>query len=196
LTPDHQNVSGTKISLIAPKGFEKAANFLGFQQTQSGATIIVMDIPGTFAETSKAVTKEGFLSQGVEVKTIEKIELNGLPAFFVTGEQNAHGNIYTKFVLVFGTANETILVNGASPNNLQEIAKEIKTAMLTCFYDGDKKINPFDAVDYELDVSSGKLIFAKSASHSLMYTTDGKLPTNSADKTTLIVAKSFSKTAI
>ena len=196
LTPDHQNINGTKISLIAPKGFEKAANFLGFQQTQSGATIMVLDIPGPFAETSKAITKEDFLSQGVEVKTIEKLELNGLPAFFVTGEQNAHGNIYTKFVLVFGTANETILINGASPNNLQEIAKEIKTAMLTCFYDADKKINPFDALDYELDVSPGKLIFAKSVSNSLAYTSDGNLPTKSTDKTTLVVAKSFSKTVI
>jgi len=196
LTPDHQNVSGTKISLIAPKGFIKAANFLGFQQTQSGSTIMVMDIPGPFAETSKAMTKEAFLSQGVEVKNIEKLTLNGLPAIFVTGEQNAYGNTYTKLVLVFGTSTETILINGASPNNLQEIAKEIKTAMLTCFYEADKKINPFDAVDFEIDVSAGKLIFAKAVSNSLTYTMDGNLPTKSEDKTSLIVGKSFSKTSV
>lgn len=196
LTSEHQNIIGTKISLIPPKGFLKASNFLGLQQTQSGSTIMILDIPGPFAEVSKGLTKAGFLSQGVEVKEIENLTLNNLPAILVTGEQNAYGNIYTKFVLCFGTDKETIMVNGASPNNLKEIAKEIKTSILTSFYEADKKINPFDVVDYEIDVSKSKLIFAKSMTNSLIFTADGIIPTKSADKTSLIVAKSYSKTSI
>ncbi|MDZ7935771.1 MAG: hypothetical protein U5M51_12585 [Emticicia sp.] len=193
LTPDHQDITGTKISLIPPKGFMKAANFLGLQQTQSGSTIMILDIPGPFAEVSKGLTKSGFLSQGVEVKDIENLTINNLPAILVTGEQNAYGNIYTKFVLCFGTDKETIMVNGASPNNLKKIAKEIKTAILTSFYEADREINPFDVVDFEIDVSKSKLIFAKSMSNSFIFTTDGVVPTKSIDKTSLIIAKSFSK---
>jgi len=196
LTIEHQNIIGTKISLIPPKGFVKADNFLGLQQTQSGSTIMVLDIPGPFSETSKGMTKEGFLSQGVEVKTIENLTLNNLPAILVTGEQNAHGNIYTKYVLCFGTNQETIMVNGASPNNLEEIAREIKTSILTSFYEKDKKINPFEVLDYEIDISKSKLIFAKSMSNSMTFNIDGLLPTKSADKTSLTIAKSFSKIAI
>jgi hypothetical protein len=196
LTTEHQNIIGTKISLIPPKGFVKADNFLGLQQTQSGSTIMVLDIPGPFSETSKALTKEGFLSQGVEVKSIENLTLNNLPAIFVTGEQNAYGNIYTKYVLCFGTDKETIMINGASPNNLNEISNEVKVSILSSFYEENKKINPFDVVDYEIDILKSKLIFAKSISNSLTWTTDGLLPTKSADKTSLTIAKSFSKTAI
>jgi hypothetical protein len=143
LTAKHITIEGTKISLVPPAGFIKAANFLGLQQNQSGATIMVLDIPGPFSETSKGMTKEGFLSQGVEVKKIENIMLNNMPAIFITGEQNAYGNIYTKYVLCFGTDKETILINGATPSNLKEIAKALKASMLTSVYEADKKNNSF-----------------------------------------------------
>ncbi|MDZ7877074.1 MAG: hypothetical protein U5L45_05365, partial [Saprospiraceae bacterium] len=196
LTSKHQNIVGTKISLIPPKGFLKSVNFLGLQQTQSGSTIMILDIPGPFIEVSKGLTKAGFLSQGVEVKDIENLIINNLPAILVTGEQNAYGNIYTKFVLCFGTDKETIMINGASPNNLKEIAKEIKTSILTSFYEADRKINPFDVVDYEIEVSKSNLFFANSMSNALTFTTDGLFPTKSVDKTSLTIAKSFSKTII
>jgi hypothetical protein len=196
LTAEHQNIAGTKISLIPPKGFVKADNFLGLQQTQSGSTIMVLDIPGPFSETSKGMTKEGFLSQGIEVKTIENLTLNNLPAILVTGQQNAYGNIYTKYVLCFGTDQETIVVNGASPNNLEEIAKEIKTSIITIFYKKDKKVNPFEFLDYKIDTSKSKLLFAKSMSNSIIFSVDGYMPTKSIDRTSLTIAKSFSKVTI
>ena len=192
LTAEHINIEGTKISLIPPNGFIKATNFSGLQQNQSGSTIMVLDIPGPFSETSKGLTKEGFSSQGVEVKEIKNLILNNLPAIFVTGEQNANGNAYTKYVLCFGTENETIMVNGAIPNNLKEIANEVKSSILTSFYEADKKINPFDVVGYSIDFTNSKLQFAKSVSNSLIFTTDGVVPTKSTDKTSLIIAKSFS----
>lgn len=196
LTAEHINIEGTKISLIPPDGFIKATNFLGLQQNQSGSTIMVLDIPGPFSETSKGLTKEGFLSQGVEVTEIENLTLNNLPAILVTGEQNAYGNIYTKYVLCFGTETETIMINCAIPNNLNEIANAVKNSILSSFYEVDKKINPFEIVDYSIDLTKSKLQFAKSASNSLIFTTDGIIPTKSTDKTSLIIAKSFSKTDI
>ncbi len=119
LTSGHINIMGTKISIIPPDGFIKAANFSGFQQTQTGSTIMVLDLPGPFSEVSKEITKEGFLSQGIEVTEIENMTLNNLPAILITGQQNAYGNIYIKYVLCFGSEKETIMINGASPRNLQ-----------------------------------------------------------------------------
>ena len=193
LTGEHINVSGTKVSLIPPRGFVKAPNFLGFQQTESGSTIMILDIPGPFSETSKGLTKEGLLSKGIEIKEIQKMTLNNLPAILAIGEQNAYGNVYTKYVMAFGSDKETILLNGACPKNLEEIGKLIKASILTAVYDADKKINPFETVDFELDVSKSKLRFAKSMSNSLIFTADGELPTKSEDKITLIATKSFTE---
>jgi hypothetical protein len=133
------------------------------------------------------------LSKGVEVKKIENLTINGLPAIFATGTQNAYGNIYTKYIFVFGTNNETIMINGVYPENLKKVGDEIKKSMLTVFYEADKKINPFEALDYTIDVSETKLKFGKSMSNSLIFSVDGQVPTASGDKTNLIVAKSFSQ---
>ena len=193
LTDEHQNIKGTKVSLIPPKGFTDGINFLGLQQTESGSSIMILDIPGPYSETSKGITKENMLSKGVEVKKIENLTINGLPAIFVTGTQNAYGNIYTKFIFVFGTDIETMMINGVYPENLKKVGDEIKKSMLTVFYEADKKINPFEALDYSIDVSETKLKFGKSMSNSLIFSVDGQVPTTSSDKTNLIVAKSFSQ---
>lgn len=193
LTDAYQNIKGTKVSLVPPDGFNGASNFQGFQQNESGATIMLLDIPGPYAMVSKGVTKETMLSKGVEVSSIENLTINGLPALFLTGTQNAYGNVYTKYILVFGSDFETIMINGAVPQNLQQIAQNVKKSILTVYYEAGKKVDPLDAIDFKLDVSKTKLKFAKSVSGSLIYTVDGELPTKSTDKTDLIAGKSFSK---
>src|SRR5690606_36252945 len=180
LTEEHQNIKGTKISLIPPKGFTDGLNFLGLQQTESGSSIMILDIPGPYSETSAGINKENLSSKGVELSKIENLTINGLPAIFVTGTQNAYGNIYTKFILVFGTDSETIMINGVYPENLKKVGDVIKKSMLTVFYEADKKINPFDALDYTLDVSETKLKFGKSMSNSLIFSVDGQVPTSSS----------------
>jgi hypothetical protein len=192
-TDEHQSIKGMKVSLVPPKGFTDGLNFLGLQQTESGSSIMVLDFPGPYAEISKGITKESLLSKGVEVNGIEDVTINGLPAVFVTGTQNAHGNVYTKYILVFGTENETVIINGVSPDNLKKVGNEIKKSMLTVFYEADKKINPFEFLDYTIDVSETKLKFGKSMLNSLFFTVDGQVPTASSDKTNLIVTKSFSQ---
>jgi len=195
-TAEHISVAGTKISLIPPQGFTKAIDFQGFQQESSGSSIMLLDLPGPFSETSKGFTKENFLSQGVQVQEIENLAINGLPAILVTGEQNAYGNEYIKFVLSFGTEKETIMINGAYPKNLKEIGKEIKSAILTAYYEPDKVISPFEIVDYSINTDEYGLKFTKSISSSLLFTVDGLIPGQSEDKTTFLVAKSFSKVPI
>jgi hypothetical protein len=191
LTNEHQNIKGTKVSLIPPKGFINGLNFFGIQQSESGSSIMVLNVPAPYNESSSGITKENLLSKGVEVKEIENLTVNNLPAIFVTGTQNAQGNIYTKYILIFGTENETIIINGVHPENLIDIDNEIKKSILSVFYEADKKINPFETLDYSINVSETKLKFGKSISNSLIFTVDGQVPTASSDKTNLIVTKSF-----
>lgn len=192
ITSNYVNVSGTKISLIPPKGFIKAQNFVGLQQDESGSTIMIMDIPGPFSEVSKGLTKANFLSKGVEIKSIEEFTINEKKGILLTGEQNAYGKIFSKYIFAFGTEHETIMINGAFPNNLMEIGKEIKTSILSSFYEENKKINPFDNVDFEINTIGTGLIFAKSMSNMLTYNSDGLLPTKSINATSLIVGKAIS----
>ncbi|TAE68975.1 MAG: hypothetical protein EAZ85_13685 [Bacteroidetes bacterium] len=172
--------------------FSKAANFFGFQQDSTNSSIMIVDMPAPFSEISKAITKENLLTKGIILKKIENLVINNLPAILVTGEQNAYGNTYTKYNLMFGTEKETTVINGITLNDFEEVAKEIKKSMLSLVYEAEKKVNIFEIVDFEIDVSETKLIFSKNVANSLVFTIDGNIPTTSKNKTTLIVSKSFS----
>lgn len=192
-TPEHLPVTGTKVSLVPPKGFEKAENFLGFQQTQSGSSILVMSIPAQFEKLRAGLTKEAFLSKGVEISSIEPLTLNGMPAAFLTGTQSAYGNVYAKLILCFGKDDESVMINGAYPQDLPEVGKQIKEAILGAYFDAGKKVNPFETVDFEISTTGSKLVFAKNVANALVYNMDGKVPTQSTDKTSFILSKSMSR---
>mgnify|MGYP001766543380 CR=1 FL=1 len=192
LTNEHVHIKGTKISLVPPEGFTEAINFLGLQEIEMGASIMVVELPGPYSETSGGINKESLLSKGVILKNIEKLIINGLPAMMITGTQKAYGNNFTKYMLVMGTEKETIIVNGALPEYLNESGEKIKESLLTIYYEENKQTDPFATIDFSIDVTGTKLKFAKNIANSLIFTTDGMVPTNSADKTNLIVAKSIS----
>jgi len=192
-TAGHLPIPGTKVSVVPPSGFEKASNFAGFQQPQSGSSIMVVSIPGPAEKVQAGLTKDALLSQGVEISEIEKLIFNGMPAVFLTGTQNAYGNVYTKLILCFGNNSESVMINGVFPKNLQELGKGIKQSVLGAYFDADRKVDPFEAIDFEIVTAGSKLIFAKSMANSFIYNTDGKLPTESTDRISYVIAKSFSK---
>lgn len=67
---------------------------LGFEHNPSGSTVMVLDFLGPFAETSKGLTKEKLLANGVEVKQIETMTFNDVPAPFMTGETELRRTIH------------------------------------------------------------------------------------------------------
>ncbi|GMN07752.1 hypothetical protein MTsPCn5_31410 [Croceitalea sp. MTPC5] len=193
LTDAHVDVEGTKISMVPPKGFTKAANFAGFQQDESGSSIMVLDLPGPFSEVSKGFTKEGLLTQGMTLIQLEEMTLNDSPAVLLTAEQDAYGNTYKKYILAFGTEKESILVNGTFIKDGPELDEPIKTALLSVVYHSEKEIDPFDTVDFEINTNGTGFLFAKGMMNALIFNRDGKIPSQSDDQANFIVGKAFSE---
>ena len=195
-TDNHVEVRGSKIKIIPPKGYTVAINFLGFQQVETNSSIIVHEIAIPYSQTSKGLSKESLLKQGVEVQSIEQITLNGLPGLLVTGTQSAYGTEFSKYTLAFGTATETILINGMVPKNDLHLEISLKNALLSAVYDANKVLTPLDGVDFQISTDGTGFVFAENHPNMLIYNRDGKTPTESADKSSLVVAKAFSKVAI
>ncbi len=193
LTKAHLLVRGTKVSIIPPKDFTNAPSFLGFEHNPSGSTLMVLDIPGPFAVTSKGLTKEKLHANGLEVKQIETMTFNGMPAIFVTGEQKSAGVQFTKYVLTFGIDKETYMINGSVPKYNTQLATEVKKSIQSAVFDNTVKINPLESIDYNINLAKGNLNFAKRISTTLVFTPDGEFPTKAPEKTTFIVSKTFSK---
>lgn len=190
-TDKHRQVAGTKFLLIPPTGFIPATNFQGFQQMNSGASILVMEIPGPFAESTKGFNEQGLKTQGVVLKKKEEIKVNGNPGLFLTTEQFAYGTNYSKYILVFGDSKATYMVNGTFPKEVIELDKDVRESMLSVVYESELTVNPLNTVPFTVDTENTKLKFAKSMTGMLLYTVDGNVPTESTDKTSFIVGLSL-----
>ena len=61
-TGKHIKISGTKCSLIPPDGFIAATNFSGFQNAETGASIMINEMPANFQQ-SRLVFQSVFYHQ-------------------------------------------------------------------------------------------------------------------------------------
>ena len=190
-TDKHKQIAGTKFFLIPPPGFIAATSFQGYQHMNSGASILVMEIPGPFSESTKGFNEQGLKTQGVVLKKKEEIKVNGNQGLFLTAEQLAYGTNYSKFILVFGDSKATYMVNGTFPKEVTGLEKDIRESMFSVVYESDLTVDPLSTVSFTVDTENTKLKFAKSLSGMLLYTADGKLPTESNDKTAFIAGVSI-----
>lgn len=188
---NHKQIAGTKFFLIPPTGFIPATNFQGFQQMNSGASILVTEIPGPFIESTKGFNEQGLKTQGVVLKKKEEIKVNGTQGLFLTAEQFAYGTNYSKYILVFGDSKATYIVNGTYPKEVTELDKDIRESMLSVVYESALTVDPLSTVSFTVDTESTKLKFGKSMTGMLLYTVDGEVPTESTDKTSFIVGLSL-----
>jgi hypothetical protein len=190
-TDNHKQIAGTKFFLIPPTGFINATSFQGFQQINSGASLLVMEIPGPFSESTKGFNEQRLKTQGVILRKMEDIKVNGNQGLFLTTEQFAYGTNFSKYILVFGDSKATYMVNGTFPKEVTELDKDVRESMFSVVYESGLTVDPLSTVSFMVDTENTKLKFAKSMTSTLLFTVDGKAPTESSDKTTFIVGLSL-----
>ncbi len=83
-----------------------------------------------------------------------------------------------------------------APKGNAALEQLIKNALFTTVYDADKALTPLDAVDFEISTDETDFVFAKSMSNMLVFNRDGKMPSETVDKASLVIAKAISKVAI
>ncbi|TDL99587.1 MAG: hypothetical protein C4K58_06765 [Flavobacteriaceae bacterium] len=192
-TEKHLKVLGTKCSLIPPSGFVPATSFSGFQNAENGASIMINEIPAPYQSLVDGFTAEALKSRGMTLVKKQTIDFNGSKATLINLTQSANGTTYFKQMLVFGDINSTVLVNGIYPAESKEIEAQIKEAILSTVYNNLQKDNPLEAATFIIDIKDTEFKLIKYFSGSLLYSTDGKIPT---EKPTLIVGNSISKVSI
>ncbi|MBL7790178.1 MAG: hypothetical protein JNL75_10160 [Chitinophagales bacterium] len=189
-TEKHIKVQGTKCSIIPPSGFATATTFSGFQNTETGASIMINEIPGSYQSIVEGFTAEALKSKGMKLLTKQIIDFNGSKANLLSLIQTAYGTTYLKQMLVFGDTIVTVLVNGIYPEASKDLEQKIKDAILSTVYNNLQDDNPIEAATFTIDIKDTEFKLIKYMSGGLLYSTDGKIPT---EKPTLIVGNSIAK---
>src|SRR5215218_9058385 len=95
-------VPGTKCSLIPPAGFEPSSSFGGFQNAETGASIMINEIPAPYQEMVDGFTEEALKARGMTLTSKEPIDFNHSKATMIRLNQAANGITYLKQILIFG----------------------------------------------------------------------------------------------
>ncbi len=183
-------VSGTKCLLIPPSGFVVATTFSGFQNAETGASIMINEIPAPYQSIEEGFTADALKARGMTLVSKQVIDFNGSKATSINVTQPANGITYVKQMLIFGDSLTTVLVNGIYPEASKEIESKIKDALLSTVYDASQNENPLDAATFTIDIKDTDFKLIKYMSGSLLYSTDGKIPT---EKPTIVVGNSIAK---
>lgn len=192
LTPQHQFVSGTKIAIVPPENFGKGAGFSGFQQTETNSSIIVTTMPAPYAMLEKGFSTESLKSRGMNLLSKEAIMFQGQPAVLYKVTQSAQGTMFAKYIILAGDAKESLLINGIYPEGNEKLDAQIWQAMKTVVYQKDKVIDAMADADFTIDLSGTKIKYATTLAGSYLFSSDGQVPVQAADKAFLTIGRSFS----
>lgn len=158
---------------------------------------MIVEMPGPFSEITKAFTKSGLKTQGVDLIEKRDLKINDLPAVFIEAEQTAYGILFNKYILTFGNESNTIMINGMFPKELnKQLSAAMKKSLFSVVYESIKNVNPIDEIAYTVDIEDTKLKYANVLANAVLYTVDGKVPTESDDKTFYTIASSLGKIEI
>ena len=170
-------VPGTKCSLIPPDGFVAATTFSGFQQNETGSSIMINEVPSDYKSILEGFTADALIKKGMTLVSKESISFQNKTATLIKVTQPAYGTTYIKQLLLFGDDQTTIMVNGIYPKESKAIEGKIKDALLSTVYNPEQKEMGLDEISYSIDISNTEFKLAKFSLSGLIYSTDGKMVT-------------------
>ncbi|MFP2928708.1 hypothetical protein ACLESO_26630 [Pyxidicoccus sp. 3LG] len=191
-TPPTQ-VKGTRVSLTPPEGFTEATRFNGFEQEATGASIMVTELPGAYAEATAGFSAEGFASRGMKLVSKKPAKVGGHKGLLFQVRQSASGVDFLKWLVVLGDASTTLIVTATyREEDAKALGRPLQAAVLSTHWDPKSQPTAAPAL-FTLKETPG-LKEARRMQGAILYTPDGQLPGKPGGEPFLLVAPSLGAT--
>lgn len=168
---NYVNIKGTRLSIIPPKGFVAAENFIGLKKDETSGIQIMDLVGGNFDTNTATYTKATFEKKGITVLEFEELKVDGFKAKFshlkvTDGSESVQ--------LVFGDSTFSVMVIGLFPtSSREELFSEIKKAFLKIKYDKNLIIDPFASSAFKVEKNESKFKYAKASANMFMFSENG-----------------------
>jgi hypothetical protein len=188
-----QPVPGTRVTLQPPEGFIPGERFTGFQRAEARASIMVVQLEAPFTEMEGRLTDEAFASQGMRVRSSEQVSVDSLRGRLVAVTQEAGGETFDKWALMFGDSSVTVIVTATFPQSSSaSLSEPIKRAVLTARLGDHMPADPLAGLNFRIDAGS-RLRIATRVGNTLLLNESGELPNPSPAAPFLVVGASVSQ---
>lgn len=185
-------VPGTKVALEPPSGFTPETQFPGFRNA-NGASIMVTEIPGPIDQLRAGLTKSGLAGRGMTLLETSDVKVDGRDAQLFRVSQAAQGIAFEKWVVVFGTAKDSVFILATYPESDADSLREpMKKAVLSASWKRDAVIDRFEGLPFRVS-ETATLKIANRMSNLVMLTEDGVEGPVAAENPLLVVGASISE---
>ena len=165
-------IQGTHVSMILPKGFKPAKDFIGIEKDEKTYIEILDPYESDYNSSSVNFSRPAFENEGMDVFTFKMTTIGGYPAKYA-GMRNSSG--YRKYELVFGDTSFSAMVLGHCSVNNDSVARSIENAIQSVNYDKKAKINPYTHSYFKMNDSASIFKFSKISDKVFKYSLAGKL---------------------
>ena len=184
----------TNLLFDLPDSFDIATDWRGYFHAFTESSILISESDSRPYETLKKAFFDpkqlGRMNRKIENR--EECTLNGLPGMKVEFSSEREGNFLRSWAVIFGDDDGSVMVLGSAfSKSGEEEAALVQRAVETVVWDRPEKIDPFDHVDYTLDVKVLRILkFAMKAEGMVMFTFGGTVDTtDNPGRPALIVQK-------
>jgi hypothetical protein len=190
------HVPGTRVSVVVPNGFESAKQFPGFQQVDTGSSVMITEIPTPFGAVRMGMTEEGLASRGITLLSTEQVQIAELDGLLISASQEANGIAFRKWLGVFGTDSATVMVVATFPEAVAtKMSEPLKQSVLSAEWKMGSDIGLFDGLTFRIQ-EPATLKIANRISSMLMLTKGGGPGPVAPNEPFLIVGSSISEVEI
>ncbi|MCM2314915.1 MAG: hypothetical protein NDJ92_07175 [Thermoanaerobaculia bacterium] len=188
-----EHVAGTKVWLEPPAGFAAESQFPGFRNVDSGATIMVTEVPGPIDRLRSGMTKSGLAGRGMTLVETSDVKIGDHDAQLLLVSQSAAGVVFEKWIVVFGTSTDSVFIVATYPERSAKTFREpMKKAVLSARWSLGAQIGQFDGLPFRVRESAG-LKIANRVSNLLILTEGGVEGTVAPNDPLLVVGASISE---
>ncbi|QUY40728.1 hypothetical protein I1H34_15550 [Acaryochloris marina S15] len=177
------------VAILQPSGFETAESFYGFQQPSTGASVMVLAIPGPFAEVTQGFTKTALAEKGMTLHSKELTQVKGQAGVKVYFSQQAYGQEFLKWAVLFGDTKRTTMVVATSP---QSHASKLRHSLQTVLQSIEPSRMAAAPLPFKIEaVADLAQVQGVAMGNTALFTRNGTIPTATPNDPMFIVALSI-----
>ncbi len=169
----HEQVSGTKIFIVPPKGYLFKPTLSRFQKNNGTFINVLEAYSGKYTDKKAIIQKkwDNLKSIGVTVDYEKEFKLGKYDAYLIYSK---FGEYSDDIDLIFGDDDFTVMLMASFPKNDNKVRQEILSALLSTYLDKDVEIDYVGLAKFTIDISKSEFKLYNNMSQAFYYTISGQ----------------------
>ncbi len=175
--------------ITQPQDFEKAETFYGFQQPSTGSSVILLAIPGPYLKVIAGFDQKALAARGMSLRSKQRVKVKGQTALLLNLSQNAYGQEFFKWVMIFGDEQRTKMVMATFPkSHARKLSDPLRKMLLSVAPAKTASAKLPFSIQAEQGLAS---VDGIAIGNTALFTKDGTIPAKAPDDPLFVVARSF-----